>query len=252
MKPLLPASSKLIKFAKKLISDKKYRDSSNMFICESQKVINNLLSQGFKLVNLLIANESRFLNEFKNNSLTRAINSQTLKSITSLKNSDGTIAIFEKKNIKLNIKKDGKYLVLNKIQNPGNLGTIIRTACAFNIDGIFITNDSVDLYHPETIRNTMGYIGMVPIAIYHNYFDVISLLQKNNIKVYATALNDKATDVNKIKLSKSLAIVFGNEGNGLNHKEIRVCDQSIYINTNPKVESLNVAIAAGIILSKIN
>lgn len=252
MKVTIPASTKLIKFAKKLISDKKYRDSSNMFICESHKVINNLLSQGFKLVNLLVTNESKFLNEFKNNSLTRTINNQTLRSISSLKNSDGTIAIFEKKNNKFDIKKDGKYIVLNKIQNPGNLGTIIRTACAFNVDGIIITNDSVDLYHPETIRNTMGYIGIIPIAIYHNYFDAISLLQKNKIKVYATALNDKAVNVNKVKLSKSIAVVFGNEGNGLNHKEIRACDESIFIDTNPKVESLNVAIAAGIILSKIN
>ena len=160
--------------------------------------------------------------------------------------------IFEKKTNKIQIKTNGKYLVLNKIQNPGNLGTIIRTACAFDIDGIYITNDSVDLYHPETIRNTMGYIGITPIATYYNYFDVISLLQKNHIKVYATALSQKSTDVNKVKLTKGIAIVFGNEGNGLNHKEIRVCDQSIYINTNPKVESLNVAIAAGIILSKIN
>lgn len=245
-------SAKLAKFAKKLISDKKYRDSSNMFICESVKVIKNIMSQEYKLVNLLITSDSKYLNDFKSLPNTGLISNQTLKSISLLKNSDGTIAIFEKKTNKIQIKTNGKYLVLNKIQNPGNLGTIIRTACAFDIDGIYITNDSVDLYHPETIRNTMGYIGITPIATYYNYFDVISLLQKNYIKVYATALSQKSTDVNKVKLTKGIAIVFGNEGNGLNHKEIRVCDQSIYINTNPKVESLNVAIAAGIILSKIN
>ena len=118
MKATIPASAKLIKFAKKLISDKKYRDSSHMFICEAHKVINNLLSQGFKLVNLLVTNESRFLNNFKNNSLTRTINNQTLRSISSLKNSDGTIAIFEKKNNKFEIKKDGKYTIV--ITNGGN------------------------------------------------------------------------------------------------------------------------------------
>lgn len=245
------ASSKTIKFAKKLISNKKYRDSSKLFVCESAKVINNIISQGYKLVNLLITSDSKYFKDFKLLPNILLIKNQSLKSISSLKNSDGTIGIFEKKTNKIKIKPEGKYLVLNKIQNPGNLGTIIRTACAFNIDGIYITNDSVDLYHPETIRNTMGYIGITPIAIYYNYFDVISLLQKNHIKVYATALNNKSSDVNKVKLTNGIAIVFGNEGSGLNHKEIRVCDQSIYINTNPKVESLNVAIAAGIILSKI-
>lgn len=246
------ANLKTIRFTKKLISNKKYRDSSNMFVCESAKVIKNIISQGYKLVNLLITNNSKYFNDFRSLPNVLLINAQTSKSISSLKNSDGTIAIFEKKINKIQIKSDGKYLILNKIQNPGNLGTIIRTACAFDINGIYITNDSVDLYHPETIRNTMGYIGITPITTYYNYFDVISLLQKNHIKVYATALNQKSIDVNKVKLTKGIAIVFGNEGNGLNHKEIRVCDQSIYINTNHKVESLNVAIAAGIILSKIN
>ncbi len=245
-------SSKLAKFAKKLISDKKYRDSSNMFICESTKVIKNIISQGYKLNYLLITRDSKYLNDFKSLPNAWLISNQILRSISLLKNSDGTIAIFEKKINKIQIKPDGKYLVLNKIQNPGNLGTIIRTACAFDIDGIYITNDSVDLFHPETIRSAMGYIGITLIAIYYNYFDVISLLQKNHIKVYATSLNEKSTDVNKVKLTKGMAVVFGNEGNGLNHKEIRVCDKSIYINTNPKVESLNVAVATGIILSKIN
>lgn len=246
------ANNKLIKFAKKLISDKKYRDSSNMFICETDKVVSNLISQNFKLINLLITNESKYLSKFKSNPLTRTVNSQTFRSISSLKNSDGVIGIFEKKNVNCNINTNGRYVILNKIQNPGNLGTIIRTCCAFNIDGIFITNDSVDLYHPETIRNTMGYIGLTPIKMFHNYFDLIQMLKAKKIKIYATALNEKAIDVNKVKLSKSFAIVFGNEGNGLNHKEIRACDQSIFIKTNPKVESLNVANATGIILSKIN
>ena len=252
MQPLTSASNKQIKFAKKLITDKKCRDSSNMFVAQTYRVIKNLIDQKFKLVNVFVTNESKYLNEFKTNTLTRTINASVFRSLSGLKNSDGLIAIFEKKEQKLDIKKDGKYLVLNKIQNPGNLGTIIRTACAFSIDGIFITNDSVDLYNIETIRNTMGYIGIVPIKNYYNYFDAIASLQKSGIKVYATALNDKATDINKINLSKSFAVVLGNEGNGLNHKEIRACDQSIYIKTNPNVESLNVAIAAGIILSKIN
>lgn len=246
------ASSKTIKFVKKIISDKKYRDSSNLFVCESAKVIKNIISQKYRLVNLLITSDSKYFKDFKSLPNVLLIKNQTLRSISSLKKSDGTMGIFEKKINKIKIKPNGKYLVLNKIQNPGNLGTIIRTACAFDVDGIYITNDSVDLYNPETIRNTMGYIGITPIAIYYNYFDVISLLQKNKIKVYATALSQKSTNVNNVELKNGIAIVFGNEGNGLNHKEIRVCDQSIHINTNPKVESLNVAIAAGIILSKIN
>lgn len=252
MNKVQSANNKLIKLAKNISSDKKYRDSTNMFICETYRIVDTLIKQNYKLINVLITNDSKYFNEFKTNPNTRTIDSQSFRSISNLKNSDGVLAIFEKQNKEINISNKGKYLILNKIQNPGNLGTIIRTACAFNVDGIYITNDSVDLYHPETIRQTMGYMGLIPIKVYHNYFDVIDLMHKNNIKVYATALNEKSIDVNKVKLSNSLAIVFGNEGNGLNHKEIRVCDASLFIKTNRRVQSLNVAIAVGIILSKLD
>jgi TrmH family RNA methyltransferase len=172
--------------------------------------------------------------------------------LTSLTTSDGLIGIFIKPKDNFNFKPSGNYVVLDRIQNPGNLGSIIRTAVGFQLDGVIISNDSVDLYNPNIIRSTMGSCFAVPIKFVTSLTDVIKQLQSHKLKIYATAISSDAKKLNEISFPKNgVAIIFGNEGNGLKDDVIKMSDETIYIPINNKIDSLNVAVAVGIVLYKL-
>jgi TrmH family RNA methyltransferase len=252
MEKITSKQNKLIKSINKLFDDKKYRDTTNLFVAESFRVIETLIKNGFKCRNLLITHDSKYLNQiqqFENDGImTSLINNEIYKSISTLANADGVMAVFNKQRSEFNIAPNKKYIILNKIQNPGNLGTIIRTAVGFNIDGIFITNDTVDLFHPAVIRSTMGACFSIPIKVSTSLTDVISELKRHKYTCYATTLNSTSQKVQDVKFAGSTVVLFGNEGNGLTDKEIQLCDESIYIPISQKVDSLNVATASAIIM----
>ena len=152
----------------------------------------------------------------------------------------GVCKIIDNKDIKGN-----RVLVLDNIQDPGNLGTIIRSSVAFNIDTIVLSNDTVDLYNDKVIRSTQGLLFHINI-IRRDLFDVIKELKNNNYDILGTNVNNGVT-LNKVKSNK-FALLMGNEGNGLNKELQSMCDKNIYIPMNNNCESLNVAVATSIIL----
>jgi TrmH family RNA methyltransferase len=226
--------NKLIKATKKLLDDKKYRDLTNTFVAESYRVINTLVQNKIIIRNLIVSEESRYFKlgkEYDEKGINVVILPNSIFStISSLGTSDGLIGIFNKPKTNFNLVDNGRYLILDKIQNPGNLGSIIRTAVGFNITGIVISNDSVDLYNPTIIRATMGSCFCIPIKVVTNLVDVINQFRKNKIKVYATAMSTKAKKLNEISFNEqSIAILFGNEGNGLKESILDICDDVINI-----------------------
>ncbi|MDR3329727.1 MAG: RNA methyltransferase [Mycoplasmataceae bacterium] len=248
--------NKLIKSVKKLLDDKKYRDVTNLFIAESARVIETLIKNKVAIRNLLVSVDSRYFaraKEYENQGIDVVLLSNNIfNSLTTLSNSDGLIAVCNKPKNIFNFTPNGKYVVLDKIQNPGNLGTIIRTAVGLNFDGVIISNDSVDIFNPTIIRSTMGACFSIPIKIVTNLTDTIAQLKKLNIKVYGTALNKTAKPLDQISFgSTSIAVLFGNEGNGLKDSDLKLCDEIIYIPISNKIDSLNVSIAVGIILYQI-
>lgn len=152
----------------------------------------------------------------------------------------GVCKIIDNKDIKGN-----RVLVLDNIQDPGNLGTIIRSSVAFNVDTIILSNDTVDLYNDKVIRSTQGLLFHINI-IRRDLFDVIKELKNNNYDILGTNVNNGVT-LNKVKSNK-FALLMGNEGNGLNKELQSMCDKNIYIPMNNNCESLNVAVATSIIL----
>jgi TrmH family RNA methyltransferase len=248
--------NKLIKSVRKLLDDKKYRDVTNLFVAESARVVETLIKNKILIRNVLVSADSKYFAKAKEYE-TQGIDivllpNSIFNSLTSLANSDGLIAVCNKPKTSINLVQNARYVVLDKIQNPGNLGTIIRTAVGFNFDGIIISNDSVDIFNPTIIRSTMGACFSIPIKIVTNLSDTITQLKKLNIKVYGTALNKTAKPLDSITFTQSsIAVVFGNEGNGLKESDLRLCDEIIYIPINNKIDSLNVSIAVGIILYQI-
>ncbi len=144
-----------------------------------------------------------------------------------------------------------KILILDGVQDPGNLGTIIRSAVAFNIDTIILTENTVDLYNNKVLRATQGMYLHVNI-ISMKGMDAINALKEKGILVYGTNV-DNGYDASKLSVEEkqSFALVMGNEGNGVREEIKRACDKNLYIGMNSKVESLNVAIATSILLYEL-
>ncbi|MFA5696425.1 MAG: RNA methyltransferase, partial [Bacilli bacterium] len=146
-------------------------------------------------------------------------------------------------------KVGNKVLVLDRIQDPGNLGTILRSASAFNIDTIVISDDSVDLYHPKVIRSTQGIFFNLNIII--SNLEVILPVFKKTHHIIGTDVNN-GIDVSQYQFPEAFALIMGNEGSGINTDFQKLCSDFIYIKMNKTCESLNVAIATSIILYEMN
>ncbi|MDR2847210.1 MAG: RNA methyltransferase [Mycoplasmataceae bacterium] len=251
MEKIVSRDNKLVKLAKKLFEDKKYRDATNLFVCESMRVVEQVIKNKIAPQNIILSSQSKYIGKFSEYKEAVIVDHRVFESISSLKNSDGVMGVFNKVKLNFELTK-GNYIILDRIQNAGNLGTIIRTAVAFGIDGVVITNDSVDIYNPAIIRATMGSIFVIPIKFITSLAAAIDLFKKANFKVYASILNDKAVDIDRVNFSnKSNAMILGNEGNGIKIEDAKKCDEMVYIPINKTVDSLNVAVAAGIIIAKM-
>lgn len=142
--------------------------------------------------------------------------------------------------------KNSLYLLLEDIQDPGNLGTIFRTAEAVGADGILMSSHTVDVYNPKTIRSTMGSIYRVPFIYREDICETIRILQKHDICVYAADLGGrKAYDTYDYR--GGTAFLIGNEGNGLREETAACAEERIWIPMEGKVESLNAAVASTVL-----
>lgn len=215
---------------------KKYRDSENLFICEGYHLVLEALCKNIVLEIFLSSKFEKKINFPK----IFLISESQLKKISSTNNPQGIIAICKKFEIS---SKDQKILFLNKISDPGNLGTLIRSALAFNFDSVVV--EGVDLYNSKTIRASQG-------AFFHikctNILNAKSYLEdKENI--YGALLDKNAKIYNQINYQKKLVLILGNEALGIDKNLYSLIDTKIYIPIN--FESLNIASAGAIIMSEI-
>ena len=142
---------------------------------------------------------------------------------------------------------NGLWLVLEDIQDPGNLGTILRTGEGAGIHGVVMTRGTVDIYNPKTIRSTMGSLYRMPFFYTEELSEVIALLQKEQIKVYAAHLKGEQF-YHEIDYQDGAAFLIGNEGNGLRKETADLADCYLKIPMEGKLESLNASIAAALLM----
>ena len=229
-----------IKYINKL-KQKKYRDKENKFLIETQNLIEEASKENLLIEVYILETETL---PFKVNCPVYQITKEVLSKIKDI-NTSKVIGICTKKNYQ---ETGNKYLMLDKIQDPGNLGTIIRSAVAFGVTTIYLSQDCCDLYNDKTIRATEGALFKTNI-IRKDLAETINKLQKENIKIYGTSPIN-GTDIKEIKIEK-YCIIMGNEGNGISKTIKELVDENIYIKTK-NVESLNVAVATSIILYELN
>lgn len=148
------------------------------------------------------------------------------------------------------IVEDGLYVALDGVQDPGNLGTIIRTAVAAGAKGIFLLKGTVDPYNEKCVRSTMSALCNIPIFEDVTLSEFYDFIKDNTIKTYVTSLGN-AKPYHTISYAKRTMIILGNEGNGVSREIIEMCDQAITIPMYGDIESLNVSIAAALCMYKV-
>lgn len=237
--------NRLVKLINKLYSDAKHRYNASLFVIESIRVIKTFISHGYSIQNYIVSENSKYKNEFIKLSNTTIVSQQLFQSISQLKHGDGLIAVVKMK--KNNVNDFNQAIILDNIQDPGNLGSILRSMQAFNINKLFLLNSCVDVFNPKVIKASMGYGYNVAIDYVTDFKNLVNLLHQKGIKVVATALNPKAVNANKLNWSKT-AVVFGNEGNGLKQNVLKYADTLAHIPINKQVDSLNLSISCGIIM----
>ena len=244
-------SKKIVKYIQSL-SHKKFRDEEGVFVAEGPKVIGELLAQNKMKCTLLCA-KKKWLSQ--NETLLKEVDGDKifetddhwLKSISQLKTPNHVVAVFQKNETTEIPKLTGKIsIMLDDLQDPGNLGTIIRIADWFAIENIICSNNTVECYNPKVVQSTMGSLSRVNIF----YTDLENFIQTNKVvKVFATTLS--GTSIFKLpKLTEGI-ILIGNESKGIHHDLLKLCDQQITIPRFGHAESLNAAVASGIIISQV-
>lgn len=151
---------------------------------------------------------------------------------------------------KLLSKQNPHFIVLDNLQDPGNLGTIVRTAEGAGVDAVFLSKESVDIYNPKTIRSTMGSIYRMPVIYVEDLLELLCQFGQKGIKSYAAHLHGKNT-YEKEEYRTGTAILIGNEGNGLREEVSNAANVWVRIPMEGKVESLNAAIAASILMFEV-
>ncbi len=231
-----------IKHIKKL-SSKKYRNKYNEFIVEGSHLVLEAFKTGY-LKELILEKNELFPLPVETHYVTNNI----INYLTTLKSPSNIIGRCQ---YKKEVREVGpKILMLDKIQEPGNLGTIIRSAVAFNIDTIILNKETVDLYNPKVIRATQGMFFHVDIMI-ADFSLKIPELKKEGYRIMGTKVTH-GKNLRKIEKFEKFVIIMGNEGQGLDEEIMDLCDDFIHIDTNSVCESLNVAIATSIILYELD
>lgn len=224
------------------LKQKKYRDFENKFIVETENLIKEAYIEGVLEEVYILENEQL---SFNINCPINYVSESVMNKIKDIKTSK-YIGICNKKDSNEYMGK--RYLMLDKISDPGNLGTIIRSAVAFNIDTLILSDDSCDVYNDKTIRATEGALFRLNI-IREPLEEALNNLEKLNINIYGTDVI-KGNNINTVD-KENFCIIMGNEGSGISDKVRNRVKDYIHLDTN-NVESLNVAVATSIILYELD
>ena len=239
MKKITSKQNDKIISTKKLL-DKKYRDRTGLFVVETKKAVSEAISAGF-VPKMFFLTEKRVADiPEKYDDIKYVVSEGIIKSLSSVVSPDGIVAVFEKQEQKKEY-LGGKFLVLDNLQNPDNMGAIMRTALATNFKQIYAIN-CVDEYSPKVIRASMG--NQFKLKIIHiDYDDIPNLFLST--KLYTLSMEGKNI-FSMESFDANAGFVVGNEGNGVSQTVKDYCDQTLSIPMENNVESLNASISASV------
>ncbi|WP_372521007.1 TrmH family RNA methyltransferase [Candidatus Ruminimicrobiellum ovillum] len=230
------------------LKEKKNRDEKSLFVVEGFKQVSEI-PKDWK-IKFVLATE-----KYKNFSTDKLYitTEKIFRKISDTKTPQEILAVAEKKffDIETVLSEKGFFVVIDTLQDPGNIGTIIRTAEAFGCKGIFMSKNSVDIYGEKVVRSTMGAIFNIPVI---QECDIVSLMLQMKQKQINTCAFSLDTDnvLSRFKFKNSTAIIIGNESNGINKDVLNIVDDKIKIDMWGKSQSLNAAVACSIAVYEVS
>ena len=254
MQVISSKENEIIKNIKK-IKEKKYRDLNNEYIIEGKKIIQEAIQENAKIKQIIICDDCE-----KNSNISQEmmyeiakyeciyVTNKIFTSLTDVKNPQGIMAIVEKNSSKeeeIDYNQD-IIVALDDLQDPGNLGTILRTVDSIGINQILVSKGTADSYNPKVVRSTMGAIFRVKIIECEDLEKTLKEIKKHKFEILVTSLQTE-NSIYDIKYNKKV-IVIGNEANGVEEKIQNMADVKVKIPMLGKTESLNASVATGIIL----
>ncbi|MGN1370821.1 MAG: TrmH family RNA methyltransferase [Candidatus Coprovivens sp.] len=240
MEIITSLENKRIKNLSKLLI-KKYRDEEGKFLVEGEHLVEEAYKAG---VLLEVIKCDDYVRDFDVN--TTIVTYDVIKKLSYTQTPQKIIGVCKK----IDEKEIGnKVLILEDLQDPGNLGTIIRSSVAFNVDTIIVSNNTVDIYNDKVLRSSEGMLFHINI-IKRNVDTLIDELHGNGYKLVGTKV-DGGKNIKEVQLSGKFAVIMGNEGAGVSLSVLNKCDEYLYIPMNSLCESLNVGVATSIILFEL-
>ena len=248
------------------LSEKKARESVGLFRFDGIKLFEEAVQKGVSITRVLLC-ESKAntllpklerLSELANTAVS-VLSDDVFAKVSEEQAPEGIICIaeFPEKHVKKTDKvvfesaasdRARRMILLESVRDPGNMGTVMRTAAAFGIDTLVVSRDCADIYNPKTVRGAMGALFKMNIFVFDDICDAVEVLRKSGRSVYAAALDKNAVRLDETVFSTGDTVVIGNEGHGLSERTVNACTKSLYVPMEEGSESLNAAVAASVIM----
>ncbi|MGX7173694.1 TrmH family RNA methyltransferase [Enterococcus ratti] len=249
MKEIQSAKNPRIKELKKL-HKKKHREEKGEYLLEGFHLLEEAVAFNAQVKEILLTQKgleewSAWL-ELHQEIPCIMVTDEIMAAVSDLPAPQGIMAVMIYEKIKMP-KISGGWLLLDNVQDPGNVGTMIRTADAFDLSGVILGNGCADIYSTKVLRSMQGSNYHLPI-IQENLEQIVPLLKEHGLTIYGTELNEKAVALHEVNVPTDYAVIMGNEGQGVRSELLALTDKNVYIPIQGKAESLNVGVAAGIML----
>ncbi|CAH0129326.1 Putative TrmH family tRNA/rRNA methyltransferase [Peribacillus sp. Bi96] len=245
MKYIESVKNPQVKQWKKLLT-KKERDKTGKYLVEGFHLVEEALKVDI-VMEVIINEETEMPAQFKlEGAEVIYVKNDIMKAICDTEAPQGIAAVCEQKSMSMTSINPDKLLLIDAVQDPGNIGTMIRTADAAGIDAVILGEGCADLYNPKVVRSTQGSLFHMPV-IKGNLADIIDELKERGTPVYGTAL-EGASPFEEVEKTSRFALLVGNEGKGVSKELLEKTTKNLYIPIYGKSESLNVGIAAGILM----
>lgn len=258
-------NSTIVKIGK--LSNKKHRQENGLFICDGVKLVKEAIDFSLDIKYIVIREDFELDGELeasiiscqKTGASVLLVSSQVYEKISEENAPQGIMAIcsfISEKHKSLDVAEkpfeNEKIIMIESVRDPGNIGTILRNACAFGIDRLIISKDCADFYSQKVVRAAMGALFKMRIDIVDDFVGSIDLLKKCGKSVYGAALNENSLILGQKQLSSKDVVIIGNEGHGLSCEVLSAVDDTIFIPIQKNTESLNAAMASAIFMWELS
>lgn len=253
MQTITSKDNELIKHIRKL-KDKKYRDESNEYVVEGVKLVEEAVKENAKIKQIIVCEDTTRTYEIPTHIMLEiaryeciSVSNKIFNIITQVTNPQGITAIIEKnaQDAQIDYSQD-IIVVLDDVQDPGNLGTILRTVDSIGLNQIIVSKGTADAFNSKVVRSTMGAIFRIKIIEVENLAQAIKEMRKHHFKLMVTSLQTK-NSIYDIDFNKKI-IVIGNEANGVSKEIQDMADEKAKIPMLGRTESLNASVAAGVVM----